>query len=252
MLEEKRAMVEKVLLQQAEQKIRMEMVNMGVDMESEESQQQLSRENLMTLPGIEDFFRKDYRSMIEQWASHQMMVDVERFKMQELEERAFRDSLITDREFWHFQMREDDYEVELWNPLLTFYHKSPDVRYVSQGNWVGKIDLMSVSDVIDKFGWMMTADQMESLETLYPVRAAGYAIGGQQNDGSYYDGTRSHEWNTQMPSLAYRQFTSQYDSQFGTGDIVEWILADSEDTVDFGKTHLLRVSTIYWKSQKVR
>jgi hypothetical protein len=250
MLEEKRAMVEKVLLQQAEQKIRMEMVNMGVDMESEESQQQLSRENLMTLPGIEDFFRKDYRSMIEQWASHQMMVDVERFKMQELEERAFRDSLITDREFWHFQMREDDYEVELWNPLLTFYHKSPDVRYVSQGNWVGKIDLMSVSDVIDKFGWMMTADQMESLETLYPVRAAGYAIGGQQNDGSYYDGTRSHEWNTQMPSLAYRQFTSQYDSQFGTGDIVEWILADSEDTVDFGKTHLLRVSTIYWKSQR--
>jgi hypothetical protein len=91
---------------------------------------------------------------------------------------------------------------------------------------------------------------MESLETLYPVRAAGYAIGGQQNDGSYYDGTRSHEWNTQMPSLAYRQFTSQYDSQFGTGDIVEWILADSEDTVDFGKTHLLRVSTIYWKSQR--
>ena len=53
-----------------------------------------------------------------------------------------------------------------------------------------------------------------------------------------------------MPSLAYRQFTSQYDSQFGTGDIVEWILADSEDTVDFGKTHLLRVSTIYWKTQR--
>lgn len=250
MLEEKRSMIEQVLLQQAQQKMMMQMMESGMDMESEEAQQQLSKENLMTLPGIEAFFKKDYRSMIEQWASHQMIVDSERFKMQELEERAFRDSLITDREFWHFQMREDDYEVELWNPLLTFYHKSPDVRYVSQGNWVGKIDLMSVSDVIDKFGWMMTAEQMESLETLYPVRAAGYAIGGQQNDGSYYDGTRSHEWNTQMPSLAYRQFTSLYDSQFGTGDIVEWILADSEDTVDFGKTHLLRVSTIYWKSQR--
>ena len=71
-----------------------------------------------------------------------------------------------------------------------------------------------------------------------------------QNDGTYYDPTRSHEWNTQMPSLAYRQFTSIYDSKFGTGDIVEWIMADSEDTVDFGKSHLLRVSTIYWKSQR--
>lgn len=250
MMEEKRAMVEQVLVQQAEQKILIQMLEMGMDPESEEAQQQLSKENIMTLPGIEDFFRKDYRSLVEEWASHQMKVDEERFKIQELEERAFRDMLITDREFWHFNMMENDYELELWNPILTFYHKSPDVRYISQGNWVGKIDLMSVSDVIDKYGWMMTEEQMSSLETLYPVRAAGYAIQGQQNDGSYYDGTRSHEWNTQMPSLAYRQFTSIYDSKFGTGDIVEWILSDSEDTVDFGKTHLLRVSNIYWKSQR--
>lgn len=250
MMEEKRAMVEQVLVQQAEQKILLQMIEMGMDPESEEAQQQLSKENIMTLPGIEDFFRKDYRSLVEEWASHQMKVDEERFKIQELEERAFRDMLITDREFWHFNMMENDYELELWNPILTFYHKSPDVRYISQGNWVGKIDLMSVSDVIDKYGWMMTEEQMSSLETLYPVRAAGYAIQGQQNDGSYYDGTRSHEWNTQMPSLAYRQFTSIYDSKFGTGDIVEWILSDSEDTVDFGKTHLLRVSNIYWKSQR--
>jgi hypothetical protein len=147
-------------------------------------------------------------------------------------------------------MNEDDYEVELWNPLLTFYHKSPDVRYISQGNWVGKMDMMSVSDVIDKFGWMMNQEQLEALEAIYPVRAAGYAIQGMQNDGSYYDPTRSHDWNTQMPSLGYRQFASVYDSKFGTGDIVEWILSDSEDTIDFGKSHLLRVSTIYWKSQR--
>jgi hypothetical protein len=50
--------------------------------------------------------------------------------------------------------------------------------------------------------------------------------------------------------LGYRQYASLYDTKFGTGDIVEWILSDSEDTVDFGKTHLLRVSTIYWKSQR--
>jgi hypothetical protein len=69
-----------------------------------------------------------------------------------LEERGFRDMLITDREFWHFRMMEDDYEVELWNPVLTFYHKSPDIRYISQGNWVGKTDMYTVADVIDKYG----------------------------------------------------------------------------------------------------
>ena len=250
MLEEKRALIEQVLLQDAQRKLTMKMLEQGFDLDSEEAQQATAPEALKKLPEIEQFFKKDYRSMIEEWAAHQKRVDEERFRMDELEERAFRDMLITDREFWHFKMNEDDYEVELWNPLLTFYHKSPDIRYISQGNWVGKIDLMSASDIIDKFGWMMTQEQLESIETIYPVRSAGYAVQGYQNDGTYYDPTRSHDWNTEMPSLAYRQFTSLYDTKFGTGDIVEWILSDSEDTIDFGKQHLLRVTQVYWKSQR--
>jgi hypothetical protein len=250
MLEEKRAMIEQVLIQDAQRKQMMTLMQQGIDVESEEGQQAINPEALKKLPEIEQFFRKDYRSMMEEWAAHQKRVDEERFRMDELEERGFRDMLITDREFWHFRMMEDDYEIELWNPLLTFYHKSPEVRYISQGNWVGKMELLSASDIIDKYGWMMTQDQLEAIETIYPVRSAGYAVQGYQNDGTYYDPTRSHEWNTQMPSLAYRQFTSLYDSKFGTGDIVEWILADSEDTIDFGKQHLLRCTTSYWKSQR--
>ena len=250
MLEEKRQMIEDILIQEAQMREMNQLLAMGVEMDSEEMQQGLAPDTLKKLPEVEAFFRTNYRSMIEQWASHQMQVDEERYKLQEMEEMAFRDMLITDREFWHFQMREDDYDIELWNPLLTFYSKSPDTRYISQGNWVGKIDLMSVSDVIDKFGWMMTQEQLEALEVIYPVRSAGYAVQGYQNDGSYYDPTRSHDYNTQMPSLAYRQYMSLYDTKFGTGDIVEWILSDSEDTVDFGKSYLLRVSQIYWKSQR--
>ena len=250
MLEEKRKMIENVLVKTAERKLMAQLIDQGVPPDSEQFQQAMSEDTIKSLPEIEQFFKKDYRSMVEEWATHQMKVDDERFRMQELEERGFRDMLITDREFWHFKMNEDDYELELWNPLLTFYHKSPDIRYVSDGNWIGKSDMMSVSDVIDKFGWMMTQEQLEALEVIYPVRSAGYAVQGYQNDGTYYDPTRTHEWNTQMPSLAYRQFTSLYDSKLGTGDIVQWILSDSEDLQDFGKSYMLRVSTIYWKSQR--
>ena len=73
------------------------MIEMGLDPTGEEAQQQLSEENLKSLPEIEEFFAKDYRSLVEEWAHHQMKVDEERFKMQELEERAFRDMLICDR-----------------------------------------------------------------------------------------------------------------------------------------------------------
>ena len=251
MLEEKRKMVEETLLADAQMKIATALLEQGLDPSSEEAQQQLSPDNLKTLPEIESFFKKDYRSMIEQWASHQHRVDVERFKIDELEERGFRDMLITDREFWHFNMMEDDYEVELWNPVVTFYHKSPDARYISQGNWVGKIDMFTVSDVIDKFGYIMSEEQLKALEAVYPIRSGGYIVGGYQNDGTYYDGTKSHEWNVNMPSLAYRQYTTaRANSITDGGDIINQILSQGEDYFDQGTAYLLRVTQAYWKSQR--
>ena len=255
MLELKMGAIESVLLEDAQQKIIANMIQQGADPNDPELQeqmkQQLAPENLKSLPEIHNFFNKDYRSLSEEWATHQHKVDDERFKMDELEERGFRDSLITDREFWHFKMYEDDYDVELWNPVLTFYHKSPEVRYISQGNWVGKIEMMTVADVIDKYGYLMTNDQLESLEAIYPVRSADYANQGYQNDGSYYDATKSHDWNTNMPGLAYRQFTSMWDDyDYGGGDIVNWIMGQSEDYYDAGMAYMLRVTTNYWKSQR--
>ena len=250
-LTNKLADIEDVLVKQAEQKLISKMIEMGADPNSEEFQQQVSPENIKSLPEIQDFYNKSYSTLCEQWASKQHIIDEERFKMDELEERAFKEMLITDREFWHFQMLEDDYNIELWNPVLTFYHKSPDVRYISQGNWVGKIEMMSVADVIDKYGWVMSQDQLESLEAIYPVRSAGYPIQGYQNDGSYYDATKSHDWNTNRPSLEYRQFTSMYTNFiYNGGDIINWILGESEDYFDMGSAHLLRVTTCYWKSQR--
>lgn len=249
-LELKYNQVSQVLLQQAQQKLQAKLIEAGMDPEDPQMQEQLSPDKLKTLPEIQNFFNKDYRSQAEQWASHQHEVDTDRFGMDELEERGFRDSLITDREFWHFNMGEDDYNVELWNPVLTFYHKSPEVRYISQGNWVGKIEMMTVADVIDKYGYLMTKQQMESLEAIYPVRSAGYPIQGYQNDGSYYDATKSHDWNTNMPSLAYRQYTSMWDNAAHGGDIVAWINGQTEDYTDMGMSFLLRTTTAYWKSQR--
>jgi len=251
MLEQKRIQVEQNLLADAEAKLIARMIEMGMDPDSPEAQQQLAPENIKSLPEIEDFFRKDYRSVIEEWAGHQYNVDEERFKMAELEERGFRDMLITDREFWHFRMLEDDYEVELWNPVLTFYHKSPDSRYISEGNFVGKLDLMTVSDVIDKYGYLMTEEQLHSLQNIYPAKSALYQVNGYQNDGAYYDPSRSHEWNTNSPGLAYRQFTSNWSNDPARGgDIVSAILSESDDVLNWGQGYLMRVCTVYWKTQR--
>lgn len=250
MLQQKKAALEEVLLSDAYRKISLKLIEAGADPQSPEFQQQTSPENLKTLPEIEHFFSKSYISMTEQWAEHQKNADVERFAMEELEERGFRDSLITDREFWHFKMLEDDYDVELWNPVLTFYQKSPDSRYISQGNVVGKFDMMYIADVIDKYGWLMTEDQMLSLETLYPVRSAGYLLTAP-NDGSFYDSTQSHEWNTNQPSLHMRKYMAMHGTHdfSESGDVVQWILNQSDDFLDENYSGMLRVTTCYWRSQ---
>ena len=217
MLEQKRAMIEENLLTDAYNKLMINMIQQGADPESEEVQKQLSTENLKTLPEIENFFSKSYRSLIEEWATHQLNVDEERFKMAELEERAFKDMLICDREFWHFKMMEDDYDVELWNPVLTFYQKSPDSRYISDSNFAGK-----------------------------------YLLNGMQNDGSYYDASKSHKWNTETPpGIDYRRLMSNYgNNPAAENDVVNWILNEGGDISDWGDLDMMRVTTVYWKTQR--
>jgi len=248
MLEQKRQAVEDVLMKDAQVKIGTALLEQGLDPNSPEAQEQLAPEALKKLPEIETFFKKDYRSMVEQWASHQHEVDVERFKLDELEERGFRDMLITDREFWHMKMMEDDYEVELWNPVVTFYHKSPDVRYISQGNWVGKIDMMTGADVVDKYGYLMSEKQLETLEAVYPMKAVGYNMTGYQNDGTFYDATKSYESNVNMPSLAWRSLASS-EAMYGD-DVIDKLLLQGQEYYVDGTNDLLRVTTTYWKSQR--
>lgn len=249
---EKKEEIEKILLQTAERKMAIKLMEMGYELDSEEAQKLMNPESLRSLPEVEQFFKKDYRSMIEEWATHQKIVDEERFHMYELENIAFRDMLITDREFWHFRMMEDDYELEIWNPVLTFQHKSFETRYTSDGNWVGKVDMLTVADVIDKYGYLLTEEQMLSLEDIRPSFGAGYGVMGKQNDGSFYDPSKSHKWNTQGPSVGMRQFLSVRDSFVQHGDdVISWILSESEnDLFDFGTEDLLRVTTAYWKTQR--
>ena len=251
MLESKRLMIEENLLTDARNKLTMETINQGADPSSEEFQKALDDENLKTLPEIEDFFSKDYRSLVEEWAAHQLKVDEEKFHIQELEERAFRDMLIADREFWHFKMNEDDYHLELWNPALTFYQKSPDSRYISDSNFAGKCDMMTVADVIDKYGYLMTEKQLSSLQEIHPSIAAKYQLRGMQNDGSYYVGSKSHEWNTTGDSLDYRRYNAAWNNNPGEGtDIVNWILNEGDDINSWGNSDMMRVTTTYWKTQR--
>lgn len=247
-LDAKMSEIEEALMEDAMGKLTKKMVDMGLDPNSPEAQEQYDPEALKRLPEIEEFYSKSYQTLGEQWATKQHSVDTARFRMDELEEIAFRDMLITDREFWHFRMMEDDYEVELWNPALVFYHKSPDVRYISQGNWVGKLDMLTISDVIDKYGPLMDEEQLRSLENLHPVRAGRYLLDNISND-SYYNPDVSHAENLD-PSLPMKRWLSYNENAYNPDDIVSWIVGQSEHTGVLNNDQMVRVTTAYWKTQR--
>jgi hypothetical protein len=207
-------------------------------------------EALKKLPEIEEFYSKKYQTLAEKWAVKQHAIDANRFRMDELEEVAFRDSLITDSEFWHFKMLEDDYDIQLLNPALTFYHKSPNTQYISQGNWAGYIDMMTIADVVDKFGYLMTEEQLESLELLHPARSARYMVDGIPNDGSLYNTDQSYKSNVLDSGVDMKRHMSFLENAYTAHDVVSYIIGESEHAGYLHTVELLRVSTVYWKTQR--
>lgn len=241
--------ISNVLIEHAQQQLLAKMLEMGMDPNSEEAQQQLDPNALQKLPTIEDFYSKKYQTLGEQWAAKQHAIDTNRFRMDELEEQAFRDSLITDSEFWHFRMFEDDYVVETLNPVLTFYHKSPATRYVSQGNYSGFIDMMTVADVIDKFGYLMNDEQHEKLERLNPSHDARYLDSGIGNNGSLWNGDETIDEN-RVVGVDMKRHLAHIDHELEAHDVVSWVLGESEYTGVTNNTEMLRVTTCYWKTQR--
>lgn len=237
----------------AQSKLVQNLLASGYQPQSEEEVAQMKQQlnqQVKSLPEIQAIYRKNYRSLVEQWGQHQINIDDERFKMFELENTAFRDYLITDSEFWHIDLREDDYKVELWSPLHTFYHKSPDVKYVADGNYVGRILMMSIPDVIDRYGYTLKDEEIKSLEYIYNTTLLPMPAGTENT--LYYDPARGV--NDQSPNskamhdlLAARDMVSDTNLTSETS-FLGW-LNSASDTDPFNKG-MVRVTEVYWKSQK--
>jgi len=250
MFQEKGDKIEHTLMAQCAIKQQNKMMELGLAPDSEEGKQMVAPETIKSLPEIQNFYTMNYRSMYQEWAEHQMKIDDERFMMDEQKRMCFKDSLVADRAFWEIMMKEQDYEVRRWNPKQVFYRKSPNERWIQNGQWVGYLTLMTVPDVLDMYGWMMSEEQQIALNRFYPAKSAAYAEDGQRPE-NFWDPTMSYEFNRTGPGIGMRQVTSVLGlNADGTGDIVNQLFADSEDIIDTQYTQLVRVSTIYWKTQR--
>lgn len=151
-----------------------------IEPQSEEEAQQLQQQieqvrQSMTPPEIEQYMKTDFSTAAEMWGNNRLKADKQRFNLDEKEKREFEDMLVADRCFRHFFLTANGYSQETWNPVNTFYHKSPDVEYIEDGDYVGRVFTMTLSDIIDRYGYLMTEEQLEKLTYDYKKTKTNWA-----------------------------------------------------------------------------
>lgn len=242
--------LEQSLLMGARMKQMNKMLELGLTDDSEQGQQMMSEEGIKSLPEIQDFYTNSYRSRWQNWAQDQADEDDERFYMHEQRRSQFKDYLCTGRVFSELQMLGEDYRQRRLNPPQVFYRKSPGQKWIQNGQWAGHITLMTVPDTLDMFGWMMTDEQQLGLNTYYPAAASSWSTAGQRPE-DMWDTNQDYAFNRTGPGIAARQmFSALAFSPGATGDVANQLVATSEDVIDNSWNQLVRVSTIYWKTQR--
>ena len=164
-LEFKTGILQEYVISQAKQKILNQAQLNGQELDEEEVQQ-------MTMDQVKDEL-DSYTSVAEKWANHILTCQKAEFNLKEKSEDAFRDMLISAREFYHIY--EDNsklgFNIEVANPKNTWFLTTPDRKYVSdptgraQGAYAaGIVQVMELSEIIEAIP-DLTKDEIDHLRS---------------------------------------------------------------------------------------
>jgi len=167
-LEYKTNVLQEYVVNQAKQKIMEKLAMEGQNLE-EVDPEELDN---MTMQSVQDQL-DDYTSIAEKWANHVLTCQKAEFNLKEKSEDAFRDMLISAREFYHIY--EDNsklgFNIEVANPKNTWFLTTPDRKYISdptgraQGAYAaGTVQVMELSEIIESIP-DLTKDEIDHLRS---------------------------------------------------------------------------------------
>jgi hypothetical protein len=167
-------LLQKYVMSQINAEVAQKLMDMGLDenkedFQSEEEAQQYKQvieqaKQQLTPPQIQQYMRTDWKTAAEIWGAHQLEWDKQRFRQKEKEKKEFEDMLIADRCFRHFYLTPTGYNQETWNPINVFFQKSPDIDYIEDGDYVGRVFWLTLPAIIDRYGHKMKKSEIEALQ----------------------------------------------------------------------------------------
>jgi len=222
--------------------------------EAQQYQQQIQEEQKrLTPPEIEEYMRETYRGVPERWAEMVINLDKQRFNTPELEMQEFEDMLICDRAYRHFYLKANGlgYAQETWNPIRVFFHKSPDIKYVEDGDYVGRVFYISLPEIVNRYGHKMPRKQLEDLYGDYLKKKK---FGGAEY--AFFQATNVPfenypEYARTIQAFGYDPHTGvPFTGSFGnyTSQDVDVLFNSSSTT--YNLQGLTQATEAYWRSQK--
>lgn len=149
------------------------------EFETEEEQQQYlqyleqEQQKLHTPPEIKNAMDTEWRPAIVNWVEKTLKRDNEEYRSNSTTNKYFLDKFLTGRYFEHYNISYDYYEIERWDPRETFFSEDSNIQYPQDAEYVGNIQDMSPSRVVDMFGHLMTRAQIESILNHYKYEKTG-------------------------------------------------------------------------------
>lgn len=149
-LQFKTDVLQEFIISQARQNIMQKLAMQGQEVDEEQL-------NQITMEQVKDQL-DSYTSIAEKWANHILTCQKAEFNLKEKSEDAFRDLLISAREFYHIY--EDNsklgFNIEVANPKNTWFLTTPDRKWISdptgrnQGAYAaGTVQVMELSEIIE-------------------------------------------------------------------------------------------------------
>jgi len=142
--------LQQYVISQVQQQLTIKAAMAGEEIDPEQLQK-------MTMEQVKDQL-DSYTSVAEKWGNHILTCQKAEFNLKEKSEDAFRDLLISAREFYHIY--EDNsklgFNIEVANPKNTWFLSTPDRKWISdptgraQGAYAaGTVEVMELSEIIE-------------------------------------------------------------------------------------------------------
>lgn len=257
MFAEKRGQFEEIIMQHAMLERQQSLAAMGIGEENDPEQYQSELMKLQQQMTEVEFKSKNFRTTGIKWAEKVLKIHEKRYNLHELEPDGFESGLICDREFWHVDLMDDDFKLELLNPKWCDYHKGPNVKYVSDGDYFLWFDFMSAGDIVNKFGRRMKEEDIDKLKDIY-VKTSNIIVPDylKSHQGSYYDLSKPWSQATDLDpkmndallgkELAYNFMRSPNFEHNQEVDILNPVWGRKIT----GHPQMFRVMRLYWRSMK--